>query len=95
MPVFNSVVTAEVKNNSVSRVYGSWFNESDENGQASQLKNVTGVLIDFISNYKDEISTPAEISVLENGYTIFEIFAKETGYFHNSTKMFNFSVAEC
>lgn len=72
MPVFNSVVTAEVKNNFVSRVYGSWFNDSDENGQPSRLKNVTGVLIDFISIYKDEISTPAEISALENGYTIFE-----------------------
>lgn len=80
LPIFCSEITVTVTGfetfdenselNGVADISGSWFVPSAETGDASTLKSVSGILIDFISvRGSDE---PAEITDLTFGYTIFD-----------------------
>ena len=78
LPIFSSAVTVSVTGihsdigelNGVSSVSGSWFNTIGQNGSDVELKNITGILIEFMSEYKS--SQPVTITDLTLGYTVFE-----------------------
>ncbi len=67
LPLFNSVVTAEVLGDTVASVSGIWFNQINVRGQANELKTVTSALIDFIPA---ATGIPTEIVGLTLGYTV-------------------------
>ena len=78
MPVFSSNITvsvtghnaAEGESNGIHEVSGSWFNITNQNGSAVELKSITGILIEFMSMYNGEL--PTAITALTLGYTVFE-----------------------
>ncbi len=70
LPLFNSSVTVTTDNTGITGISGSWFNITESDNQENALKNVTGILIDFMSSRND--TTPIKISGLEMGYSLFD-----------------------
>lgn len=76
LPLFNSVITAQVSGDVVTSVTGIWFNQINVRGQANELKTVTSALIDFIPA---TAAVPTEIVGLTLGYTV-----PESNVYHKS-----------
>lgn len=78
IPIFSSAVTVSVTGihsdtgelNGVSSVGGSWFNVIRQNGSDVELKSITGILIEFMSEYNS--AQPVTVTDLTLGYTVFE-----------------------
>lgn len=75
LPVFKIGVTLEMTQQGITSAYGSWYNESTQNPLLSQLKSVSGVLVE----YMNKNSNASEISDMCLGYSMLE-----SGTFHES-----------
>lgn len=77
-PVFNNIVTVEIQGKSVATASGIWFNLIDNSGPESDLKSITSVLIDSITNLNLSGSN-ITLDKLSLGYTI-----PESNTYHKS-----------
>ena len=74
LPVFNSQI--EIIMNSTGIIYasGNWYNINSQNSSISELKNVSGILVDYMNSKKK-----SEITNIELGYSI-----HDTNTYHES-----------
>lgn len=78
LPIFNNIVTVEIQGESVTTASGIWFNLIDNRGPESDLKSITSVLIDSITNLNLSGSN-VTFDKLSLGYTI-----PESNTYHKS-----------
>lgn len=69
-PVFSSESDVSVSSLGILSLSGRWFNQRGTREQDSSLKSITGILIDFSSEYAD--GNPCRITELEIGYSVFD-----------------------
>lgn len=69
-PVFSSEINISVSDSGVISLSGSWFNQKETREQDSNLKSITGILIDFAEKYAD--GSLYKITALELGYSVFD-----------------------
>ncbi len=74
LPLFNSGIELISNSTGIISVSGNWYNISSQNSSISELKNVSGVLIDYMNTGKK-----SEITNIELGYSI-----HDTSTYHES-----------
>ncbi len=73
-PVFNSGIELVLNSTGIISVSGNWYNMSTQNSSISELKNLSGVLIDYMNTGKQ-----SKITNIELGYSI-----HDTSTYHES-----------
>jgi len=68
---FNSELEIVLAKDGVRKISGSWFFEKNQLKEKVTLKNITGVLIDYIS-VANRPTTPEKIVAIDLGYSILE-----------------------
>ncbi len=72
---FKIGVAVEMSENGITSIYGSWYNESPQNSTLSELKSISGVLVEYMNKKSDA----SEISDIQLGYSM-----PEPDTFHES-----------
>ena len=67
--VFKVGVAVEMNENGITSFYGSWYNESSQSSTRSELKSISGALVEYM-NKKNGAS---EISDIQLGYSMPEL----------------------
>ena len=71
---FKIGVSVEMNENGITSFYGSWYNESSQNSTLSELKSISGILVE----YMNKKTGSSEISDIQLGYLL------EPDTFHES-----------
>ncbi len=74
LPVFNSGIEIIMNSTGIVWVSGNWYNVNSKNSSISELKNVSGILVDYMNSGKK-----SEITNIELGYSI-----HDTNTYHES-----------
>lgn len=63
---FKIGVAVEMNESGITSIYGSWYNESPQNSTISELKSISGVLVEYMNKKSDA----SEISDIQLGYSM-------------------------
>lgn len=74
LPVFNSEIEITMNSSGIVGVCGNWYNVNSQNSSMSELKNISGILVDYMN-----IKKKSEITNIELGYSI-----HDTNTYHES-----------
>ncbi len=69
-PVFGAYITLILNNKGILSVQGTWYDFREKSTSDSELKDVTGVLIDYKNQRSD--ASPCKITKIELGYSTLE-----------------------
>ena len=76
-PVFGAGITIITDNGTITSAKGCWFVPKNKNHQNNELKNISGVLIDYM-NIRQPLSEQCTITDISFGYAM-----HETDQYHN------------
>ena len=79
LPVFSSEIKLVATASDIISLSGCWYNRKSS-GQSNLLKSTASILVDFATKYDG--ATPAKISSVELGYSVFD-----SGTYHKSASL--------
>lgn len=68
LPVFQTYITIKANNSGIISINGNWYNINSQNSSAIELKNISGVLVEYMNN-KSKIDTDIQINDISLGYS--------------------------
>lgn len=68
LPVFQTGITVEANSSGIISIYGNWYNINPQNSSIIELKNISGVLVEYM-NKKSKTHTNIQINSISLGYS--------------------------